>query len=157
MAFGMGKKTAEELLKLFSALSDEEKAKFLAGVKPNAETDEPVAEEPADEPEADGDAAPEPTEEPAEETAEEEGEQTGDEPTEEPAAESPPADNSEAETEPPAAEDGKDIAEPADDWRARIEKEIGALKAALDGMQKAPQPADDQTSGRLTELESKFN
>lgn len=49
MAFGMGKKTADDLIKLFSALPDEEKAKFLAEIKPDAETDEQVAKESTEE------------------------------------------------------------------------------------------------------------
>lgn len=38
------KTTAEDVMKLFSALSDEEKAKFLDGVKPKTEDEEQIAE-----------------------------------------------------------------------------------------------------------------
>lgn len=44
-----GKKNADELLKLFSALSDEEKQKFLAGIGADKSNDEPPAETPSEE------------------------------------------------------------------------------------------------------------
>lgn len=122
------KKNAQTLLRLFSALSDEEKEKFLAGVNG---TDEETAEEAQDAAEdeestSDGkDTASEESEAQTTESDEQSGEETALAP-EEPAAE----EESDEKAPEPAAEDETDAAEeaaPAEEVKKTEERDEALL------------------------------
>lgn len=149
------KKTADELLKLFSALSDEEKQKFLGAVNGEDGAD-PV---PDGEPKAEDEEQPTPTAEETEESAEEPAtpaaEETEDAPTEETPSEDTPVEG--APTEDAPAEDATPDPDPqAQDNFAEVLEGFGARLSAIEESIKGLEELKEQMQNYTQAQADKF-